>query len=80
MNHAPPTPPPRVATHRRDTHQLRDRASVELAEFREFRQERAGHDGPDPRHTTAPGDQGTCLQAGCHTGALNPSAGSVQTA
>lgn len=27
--------------------------------------------GPDPRRTGAPGDAGTCLGSGCHTGTLN---------
>lgn len=31
--------------------------------------------GPDPANTGAPGEQ-TCAQAGCHTGAGNPTAGS----
>jgi len=34
--------------------------------------------GPDPYRTGAPGDQGTCLGSGCHSGNLNPSAGSVK--
>ncbi|MBN8729649.1 MAG: IPT/TIG domain-containing protein [Acidobacteria bacterium] len=32
-------------------------------------------DGPDPRHTGAPGDQ-TCAKATCHVGTGNPTAGS----
>lgn len=34
--------------------------------------------GPDPRRTGAPGDQGTCLGSGCHTGTLNSGGGSVK--
>ncbi|NDJ09921.1 MAG: hypothetical protein EBY17_01815 [Acidobacteriia bacterium] len=35
--------------------------------------------GPDPRRTGAPGDAGTCLGSGCHTGTqLNSGGGSVK--
>ena len=34
--------------------------------------------GPDPRRTGAPGDAGTCLDSGCHSGTLNSTAGSVK--
>ncbi|HXJ42999.1 MAG TPA: choice-of-anchor V domain-containing protein, partial [Bryobacteraceae bacterium] len=34
--------------------------------------------GPDPRHTNAPGDAGTCLASNCHVGALNPIGGGVK--
>lgn len=34
--------------------------------------------GPDPRRTGAPGDVGTCLGSGCHTGTLNSGGGSVK--
>ncbi len=35
--------------------------------------------GPDPRRTGAPGDSGTCLGSGCHTGtALNTGGGSIK--
>ena len=33
--------------------------------------------GPDPGYTNAPGDQGTCINSGCHTGTLNSGGGSV---
>ncbi|MES1261859.1 MAG: choice-of-anchor V domain-containing protein, partial [Acidobacteriota bacterium] len=34
--------------------------------------------GPDPFRTGAPGDTGTCLGSGCHSGTLNSAAGSVK--
>jgi uncharacterized protein (TIGR03437 family) len=34
--------------------------------------------GPPERRAGAPGDFGTCLGSGCHSGSLNPSAGSVK--
>ena len=35
--------------------------------------------GPDPFRTGAPGDQGTCLGSGCHSGSgLNAGGGSVK--
>ncbi len=34
--------------------------------------------GPDPRRAGAPGDAGTCLGSGCHTGTLNAGGGSVK--
>ena len=34
--------------------------------------------GPDPFRTGAPGDSGTCLGSGCHSGSLNPTVGSVK--
>lgn len=37
--------------------------------------------GPDPYHTSAPGDNPTsCIQAGCHVGKLNSFGGNVQIA
>ena len=33
--------------------------------------------GPDPGVTGAPGENGTCLQSGCHVGTLNSGSGSV---
>ncbi len=35
-------------------------------------------EGPPAFRTGAPGDQGTCLGSGCHSGSLNPAAGSVK--
>jgi uncharacterized protein (TIGR03437 family) len=34
--------------------------------------------GPDPRRTGAPGDAGTCISGGCHTGTLNSGPGNVK--
>jgi uncharacterized protein (TIGR03437 family) len=34
--------------------------------------------GPFERRAGAPGDQGTCLGSGCHSGSLNPAGGSVK--